>query len=152
VNRDERGMVAGLDGLLFGSLVLLAGTILVVSAWSVLETRRALDGAAREYLRAYTESSDPAAATTAGDRAARESLQGEGVVLPVTIHAPDPGRFGPCAVSTVEFTAVVPAARLPFVGEFGETQVRVTHTEMVDAHREVISGASYDAANTPCGD
>jgi hypothetical protein len=152
MTRGERGMVAGLDGLLFGSLVLLAGTILVVSAWSVLETRRALDGAAREYLRAYTESPDPVAATAAGDRAARDSLQGDGVTLPVTVDAPDPGRFGPCAMSTVELSTVVPAARLPFVGEFGETQVRVAHTEMVDAHREVVSGASYDAADTPCGD
>lgn len=151
MNRDERAMVAGLDGLVFGALILLAGTVLIVNAWSVIDTRLALDGAAREYLRAYTEAGDPTTALADGQRAARASLAGRGQRLDVDLRPPDAGRFGPCALAQVEMRAAVPAARLPFIGAFGTTVVRVSHTELIDAHREVVSGATYDAAATPCG-
>ena len=150
--RDERGVVAGLEGLVFGVLVLMAGTVLVVDAWSVLDTRSSLDGAAREYLRAYTEAADPRTAADEGDRAARGALDGRGTVPAVRITAPDPGRFGPCARAEVELAATVPAVRLPFVGDFGTTEIRVRHAELVDAHREVSTGADYDPTDTPCGD
>ena len=145
-------MVAGLDGLLFGSLILLGGTVLIVNAWSVIETRQALDGAAREYLRAYTEAPDPRSAVSDADAAARASLAGGNRRLDVRIRPPDTATFGPCALASVELSADVAAARIPFVGEFGSTQVSVAHTEMIDAHREVTSGAAYDPAATPCGE
>lgn len=153
--RDERGFVAGLEGVLFAVLILLVGTLIVVNAWSVLQTRRTLDGAAREYLRAYTEGDGPDDAVASGRRALAAVLSGESRIgshgPAVRIDGPDPGRFGPCVEAEVAISAVVPAARIPFVGTFGSTTVRVTHTELVDAHREVDVGPAYDPEQTPCG-
>jgi hypothetical protein len=152
--RGERGAVAGLEGVVFGILVLVTGTLLVVHAWSVLQTRRTLDGAAREYLRAYTQADDPTAAAAAGQRALVDVLVGErGSADDVAVEAtPNPATFGPCAVAEVALATVVPAVRLPFVGEVGATTVAVRHTELVDAHREIASGAAYDPEATPCAD
>lgn len=154
-DRGERGAVAGLEGVVFGVLILVAGTIVVVNAWSVLQTRRALDGAAREYLRAYTESESPDAAITAGRRSLDAVLSGErrgGLhASQLRLEEPDPSRFGPCADASVVLSVEVPAARVPFIGEVASTTVRVAHTEMIDAHREVRTGATYDPGATPCG-
>jgi hypothetical protein len=145
----ERGAVAGLEGLAFGVLVLLTGTLLIVNAWAVVDTRIALDAAAEEYLRAYTEAGDARAAAAAGEEAARSSLAARGVATPVLITAPDPAAFGPCTSAHVEIEATVPAARLPFVGGLGTTHLHVRHDELVDAHREVVGGD--DLADTACG-
>ncbi|UDY35791.1 hypothetical protein [Dermatobacter hominis] len=152
-DRGERGAVAGLEGVMLGVLVLVTGTLLVINAWSVLQARRTLDGAAREYLRAYTQADEPSGADAAGRRALLDVLGGErGTVDGVTVEAPDPSTFGPCATATVTLSIVVPAARLPFVGPVASTTVAVTHTELVDAHREVRSGPSYDVERTACAE
>ncbi len=149
--RSERGAVAGLEGVMFGVLVLLAGTVLVVNAWSVLQTRRTLDGAAREYLRAYTQADSPPEALLAANRALDAVLLGEGRRGPdVTVRGPDPTHFGPCASASVTLTATIPAVRMPFVGEMASTTVEVDHTELVDAHSEMVTGADYDPDGTPC--
>lgn len=149
--RSERGAVAGLEGVMFGILVLVAGTVLVAHAWSVLETRRTLDGAAREYLRAYTEADSPAAARTAGQRALDDVVRGErNTRTAVTATLPDSTRFGPCEQATVSLSSVVPSVRLPFVGTVSSITVRVTHSEWIDAHREMTSGSAYDPERTPC--
>lgn len=152
---EERGVVAGLEGVMFGVLVLVVGAVVVVNAWAVLQARRTLDGAAREYLRAYTESDDPAGAAAAGRDALDSVLLGEsrrGPRTPVVrVEGPDPNRFGPCEEATVRLSTVVPAARLPFIGAFGSTTVVVTHTDLVDPHREIRVGPGYDAEATPCG-
>ncbi len=147
----ERGAVAGLEGLMLGVLVLVAGTVLVANAWSVLEVRRSLDGAGREYLRAYTQAASPTDALASGRRALHDVLDGErGSMAGVEVTEPDPSWFGPCASATVTLSATVPAARLPFIGTIASTTVEVTHTELVDAHREVASGPAHDPEATDC--
>jgi hypothetical protein len=151
MKRDERGVVAGLEGLVFSMLILFGGTILVVDAWAVIDTRVALDGAAREYLRAYTEAPDPATAASSGDTALRDAMADRpGLRAALRVEAPNPTRFGPCSEADVVLTATVPSIRIPYVGDFGTTAVRVRHSELVDAHREVINGAAYDPSTTPC--
>lgn len=153
--RGERGVAAGLEGIVFGALILVAGTVVAVNAWSVLQTRRAFDGAAREYLRAYTEADDAQRASSAGRTAAYGVLAGERRsafdTRAVRIEEPDAARFGPCEPATVVVSGRVPAARVPFVGSFASTTVRVAHTELVDAHREIRSGPDHDVGATPCG-
>ncbi len=149
--RGERGAVAGLDGVMFGILVLVAGTVLIAHAWSVIEVRRTLDGAAREYLRAYTEADSPAAAAAAGQRALDDVVRGErGTRGTVAVDPTDPTRFGPCSPATVSLSSEVPAVRLPFLAGLRSITVTVTHTELVDAHREMTSGPDYDPERTPC--
>lgn len=150
-SRGERGAVAGLEGVLFAVLILVTGTLVVTNSWSVLQVRRSLDGAAREYIRGYTQAADPAAAQRDGRIALFDVLDGEGVRAgSVSIDGPDPSVFGPCATATVTLSSTVPALRLPFIGRVASTTVRVTHTELVDAHREMTVGRSYDPEATAC--
>ena len=58
--RDDRGQVAGIEVLPFGFLVLVAGTLLVVNAWAVVDAKFAVDAAVREAARAYVEAPDEA--------------------------------------------------------------------------------------------
>jgi hypothetical protein len=152
VTRGERGVVAGLEGLVFASLILLGGTILAIDAWAVVDTRSALDGAAREYLRAYSESSDPTTATRNGEAALQQVLADRPQLRRrLRVTPPAPARFGPCSEAEVILATTVPSVRIPYVGDFGTTTVQVRHRELVDAHREVTPGAAYDPTTTPCG-
>jgi hypothetical protein len=147
----QAGVLAGSDGLLFATLILLCGSLVTVHVWSMIDTRAALDAAAREYLRTYTEQPDAARAARSGDAAARAVLDGRGTPLQgLRIHAPDPTTYGPCQPVTVVIEAEVPATSLPFLDDLGSRQVRVTHRELVDAHREVTSGPNHDPGSTPC--
>ena len=149
--RDERGMVAGGESLALGTLILLVGALVLVNVWSVVETRTAIDAAAREYLRAYTRSDDQRTAMAAGDWAARMTLTARGTPLrDLRIDVPRPDQFGPCGRAQVTLTAIVPAARLPLLGELSAAEVAVTHSELIGAHEEVTPHASFDARRTTC--
>ncbi len=146
-------MLAGSDGLVFGVLILLAGSLALVNIWSMVDTRSALDAAAREYLRSYTEQSSPAAAAARGEAAAREVLDERRTPLHLLrIDPPDAATFGPCQPVTVAIEAEVPAARLPFLDDLGARRIRVTQRELVDPHREVTSGPDHDPSTTPCAE
>jgi hypothetical protein len=151
LTRTERGVAGGAEALAFTTLILLAGTLAMVNVWSVIETRVALDAAAREYLRSYTRQDDHHAAATAGELVARAVLTGRGT--PVTelrfVH-PDPSRFGPCGTATVVISASVPAARVPFVGPLARSRVRIEHHDLISLHREVNSHERFIADSTPC--
>ena len=148
-----RGAVAGAEGVAFGALVLVAGALLLVNAWAVVDTRTALDSAAREYLRAYTEADSAAAAAVAGDRAVGLVLGGRHTLSStLTVDAPSPASFGPCAPAAVTLAVTVPAIRMPFVDGFGDHRVSVRHVELIDAHREMATGADYDPEATACAD
>lgn len=148
---DERGAVAGAEGLAVGVLVLVAGTVLVVNLWSVLATRSALDAGAREYLRTWTSAPSASSAPLLAESALRRSLDGSGrTALRPVVDGPDPSRFGPCADATVELRAQVPAMRAPFLGTLASVGVTVRHSDLVEPHREVSSGDRYDPDTTPC--
>lgn len=147
----QAGMVAGADGLLFGMLILLAGSLAFANIWSIVDTRAALDAAAREYLRTYTEQRDPSTATADAERAARAVLDSRGTPLrSLRIDAPLPDEFGPCAMAAVGLEATVAAARLPFLDQLAERTVSVEARELIDPHKEVSTGERYDADDTPC--
>ena len=149
--RGQAGVLAGSDGLVFGVLILLAGSLALVNIWSMIDTRAALDAAAREYLRSYTEQSSPAAAAARGEEAAREVLGQRRTPLHLLrIDPPDARTFGPCQPVMVAIEAEVPAARLPFLDDLGARRIRVTQRELVDPHREVTSGPDHDPSTTPC--
>jgi hypothetical protein len=149
--RSQAGVLAGSDGLLFSTLILLCGCLVTVHVWAIIDTRAALDAAAREYLRTYTEQPDAARAGTSGASAARTVLESRATPLRgLQIEAPDPTTFGPCQPVAVTIEAEVPATSLPFLDDLGSRLVRVTHRELVDPHREVTSGPNHDPSTTPC--
>jgi len=150
--RGQGGFVAGSDGLIFGTLVLLCGSLMIINAWAVIDTRVALDSAAREYLRTYGEQPDGPTARAAGERAARTVLSRRGTDsshLTFTIE-PRVESFGPCQLAEVGLIVTVPAIEVPFLDGVGSRSVTVTHTELVDAHREMSTGPTYSFDATPC--
>jgi hypothetical protein len=147
---DERGVVAGAEGLMVGALVLITGTLLVVHLWGVVQMRSDLQAAAVEYLRTYGEADDPATATATA-RSALAAALGHRQLGRLSLVEPDPTQFGPCALATLSVRTDLPGTRLPFVGPVGRTQVVVTRSELVDPHREMTAGTDFDPAATPCG-
>ncbi|MCZ7629043.1 MAG: hypothetical protein M5U19_08245 [Microthrixaceae bacterium] len=117
-------MAAGAEALAIGTLVLLAATILVVNAWAVIDTNMALEAAAREYLRAYTEADEPIVAAIEGDAAARAVLEDRpGMLQRLEVDPPPPETFGPCAPAAVTVSARVPSIRIPAIGtRWGSTR------------------------------
>jgi Flp pilus assembly protein TadG len=137
--RDDRGQVAGIEVLPFGFLVLVAGTLLVVNAWAVVDAKFAVTAAAREAARAYVEAPDEGSARAAAEQRAIEALAAHGRGDPdrieVSVDAPE--GFGRCVPVVVTVSYRVPALSVPFVGGFGRAlTVRSTHTELVDPYRD----------------
>ncbi len=150
--RSQRGAVGGLEALLLGFLVLFGGAGLMVNSWAVIETRTALDAAAREYLRAYTSQSDPTSASLSGAEAVDRVLRARGTPLRgLTIDAPEAALFGPCQAVEVTLSIDVTEMRVPFIDALGPSTVSVTTSELVDAHREMVAGTRHDLEATPCG-
>jgi hypothetical protein len=151
LTRNERGVAGGAEALAFTTLILLAGTLVMVNVWSLVETRVALDAAAREYLRTYTHQDDHHAAVTAGELVARAVLTGRDTPLSELrfVH-PDPSTFGPCGMATVAISASVPAARVPFIGTLARSRVRIEHHDLIGLHREVNSNGRFADDSTPC--
>ena len=148
---SERGAVAGAEVLAVGVLVLVTMVLSLAAAWRAVDTQTALDDAAREYLRTYTEQEDAASAAGAAAAAARTVLERRGTpVRSLRLVPPAPERFGPCADAHVELRARVPRVQLPFGHEFGTVEVVATADELVDAHKEVHRGPAYDPSRTTC--
>jgi hypothetical protein len=150
--RGQGGFLAGSDGLIFGALVLLCGSVVIINAWAAIDTRIALDSAAREYLRTYGEQPDGPTARAAGVRAARTVLSRRGMEPSRLIFTTEPRveSFGPCQLAEVGLTVTVPAIEVPFLDGMGSRSVTVTHSELVDAHREMATGPTYSNESTPC--
>ena len=149
--RGERGAVAGVEALLFSVLILIAGAVVLVDVWDVLDNRAALDAATREYTRSFTEQRDRAAAHARGTAAAHASLRHRGLdPAQVELAVGLPLGFGPCAPVEVVARRRVPWVRAPFLDQAGETVVEVAQRELIDAHREVIADADFDPASTVC--
>jgi hypothetical protein len=146
-------VTAGAESLALGVLVLIGGSLLLVNAWAVIDTQVALDAAAREYLRAYTQASSPSDAGREARRALGDVLADrERLAATLTLVEPDPDTFGPCSPALVELRAEVPAVEVPFLDGLGRRSVTVRHVELVDAHRELEAvGPAHRMAETACG-
>lgn len=142
----ERGQAAGVETIPFAVLVFVAGMLLAVNAWAVVDTRAALDAAAREYLRAYTAAADAGEARTAGDHAARTSIGDR--LAPRLRIIPPRGIFGACRPATVVLALDVEAVRLPFVDGLGRTTASTTQTELVQPYARARSADAPDPS--PC--
>ncbi len=150
--RDQAGFVGGAEMLLFGVLVFVIGTLLIVSVWGTIEAKQAVAGAAREAARAYAEADvlTDAEALAVADAAARASLEASGrhpvpganyTITVVSTGASE--AFERCERVVVEVAYDVPTVRLPIGGDgWGGSlvTVRSRHTELVDPYRSGIPG------------
>ena len=143
--RDESGVVGGFEALPFGFLVFVAGTLLLVNAWAVVDGKIAASAAAREAARAFAESPGPAGAALAeAERAAVDALEGHGRDPDrMDVEWAEPVRFARCARATVTVTYRVPTVSVPWIGAFGDgvVETSASHSEIVDPYRSGLPGA-----------
>lgn len=141
--RGDEGFAAGFEGLLFGVLLFVAGTLLIAYAWGVLDTKTATGEAARQAVRTYVEAPTAASAAPAADEAAAAALSGYGrnpARARVTFLS---GQFARCDRVTIAVTYPAPLLELPFVGALGRAQsVRSEHSELVDPFRSGLPGTA----------
>jgi len=144
--RGERGQAGGMEVLPFGLLVFVAGTLLLVNIWGVVDTKFAADAAAREATRWVVESVGRGVSGEAVEAGATEvaaaTMADHGKRQPVHVDVGPPGAtFVRCERITVAVETSVPAIRLPFLGGFGRPfAVRATHAELVDPTRSGVEG------------
>ncbi len=136
--RTERGSVGGVEGLAFGVLVFVFGTLLFYTAWGVVDAKLAASAAAREAGRAYVEATDEEEATNAARAAAASAMSGHGRALgDIRLD----GDFGRCQPVRFVVTTHVPRVALPIFGSGGGTYtVTASHVERVDPYRSGLSG------------
>lgn len=140
--RGEAGFVGGYEALPFGFLVFVAGTLLLVNAWAVVDGKLAASAAAREAARAFAESPGPGGVALAdAQRAAEEALAGHGRDPDrMRLEWPSPPRFERCARATVVVTYRVPTLSVPWIGAFGDGVIETSarHSEVVDPFRSGV--------------
>lgn len=141
---DQRGQVAGVEGLAFGVLVFVFGLLIVVHGWAVVDARLATSAAAREATRVFVEAPGAAGEADADRRAVdagRRALLGYGRRADRAAVARVAGRLARCSRVTYEAAYRLPLVRVPVVGGWG-AGVRVTsrHSEVVDPHRSGLGG------------
>jgi hypothetical protein len=143
IRRDEAGFAGGLEGLLFGLLVFVVGTLIVANAWAVVDTKLALVAAAREAARTYVEAPNAAAAASSADQAAIATLAGYGRTASRGRVSVVAGAWGRCQRITIQVRYPAPLLILPFVGRVGSAEtIKANHSELVDPYRSGLSGAA----------
>ncbi len=135
--------MGGFEGLLFGSLLFVAGTLLVAHAWAILDTKAATNEAARQAGRTYVGASSAAVAFSAAETAAANALIGYGRdPSRAEVHLAA-GSFGRCQRVTISVSYPAPVLVLPFVGRVGTgEEVRSVSSELVDPYRSGLPGSA----------
>jgi hypothetical protein len=140
---DESGFVGGFEGLLFGLLLFVVGTLLVATAWATVDTKFAVDAAARQAVRTYVEAPNAEAAGPEAGDAAVAALAGYGrsrAEAGIKLMA---GGFTRCDRVTIQVSEPAPVLILPWIGRVGSGErVTAEHSELVDPFRSGLPGAS----------
>jgi hypothetical protein len=141
-HRDEAGQVAGVEGLAFGVLVFVLGTLLIANAWGVVDAKMAATAAAREAARTYVEAPSEAAAASGAEQAALDAIDAHGRRRErATVARVDGAAFARCQPVTIEVTYRVPMVAVPLLGEAGHgLTVTARHAEVVDPYRDRVPG------------
>jgi hypothetical protein len=143
VARGDDGFAGGFEGLLFGLLLFVAGTLLVAFAWGVIDTKTAVTEAARQASRTYVEAPDAATANSQARTAAAEALQGYGRDPSRARVTLVNGSFARCDRVTVSVSYPAPLFLLPFIGRVGTGEsVTADHSELVDPYRTGLPGTA----------
>lgn len=134
--RGDGGFVGGSEVLPLGLLIFVAGILIIVNAWAVVDTKMTLDSAAQVMSRTISEAD--ALDRGAVDALARATIDDLGLdpgPLTVQVDPANPALIR-CQRITVTLTYPVPALTLPVLGRIGETiDVHATASELVDPYR-----------------
>ncbi|HEX2038153.1 MAG TPA: hypothetical protein VHF47_00310 [Acidimicrobiales bacterium] len=141
MRRSQEGQVAGLEGLLFGVLLFVFGTLLLVNAWAVVDAKLAASAAAREATRSFVEAGSTDRARAEAEAAGRRAFAGYGRTLDRADVRLLEGALARCARVTFEAAYRLPALRVPVLGGLGSGfRVAARHSEVVDPHRSGLPG------------
>jgi hypothetical protein len=130
----DDGFAGGLEALVFGVLIFVIGTLLVVNAWAVVDAKFATSSAAREAVRAAVETPAGGDLGTRARTAASDALAGHGInpERPWTLEALGVTSLQRCAEVAYEVRLNVPVLVLPGIDR------RRTGFEVASRHREII--------------
>jgi hypothetical protein len=143
VDDDEAGFVGGLWGFVFGLLLFVVGTLLVARAWAVVDTKFAVDAAARQAVRTYVEAPGADTAGTDAQEAADVALAGYGRLPSAARVDLVAGTFARCSRVTIDVSYPSPLVELPWLGSIGTAgRVSAAHSELVDPFRTGLPGTS----------
>jgi hypothetical protein len=140
---EEAGFIGGLWGFIFGLLLFVVGTLMVARAWAVVDTKFAVDAAARQAVRTYVEAPGAAVAGPQAQEAADTSLAGYGRLPSEARVQVVAGEFARCSRVTISVSYPSPWVELPWLGRVGTAgRVRAVHSELVDPFRAGLPGTS----------
>jgi hypothetical protein len=139
--KDDSGQLGGLEGLAFGVLVFVMGTLVVVNAWAVIDSKLAAASAAREAARAFVEAKDISSAERDAHDAAAAAMVGYGRDPERMTIRHDDTAFGRCerVTFTVEYTVslgAIPLLKRPAMSFVAAAR----HSEIVDPFRSGLTG------------
>lgn len=142
--RGDDGQVGGVEGLVFGVLVFVLGTLVVANAWGVVDAKMAAGSAAREATRAFVESDAGSAdgALVEAEGVARRTIAGYGRDPAKLELTPEAATLRRCARVTLRVEYPVPLIRLPLLGAHGQGFIATgRHSEIVDPYRSGLPDA-----------
>jgi len=141
-NSSEGGFVAGAESLIFGVLIFVFGTIMVLNAWSALDARFAAAAAAREAVRAVVDAPNDADLVQVANSAAATAFAGHGrdpadleVVWVGDADGPERAR---CGEVRFRVETTVDVVLLPRWSSPPSFQVSALHAELIESYRAGI--------------
>jgi len=146
--RGEAGQIAGLEGVIFGVLVFVLGTLVVANAWGVVDAKVAAASAAREATRTFVESRASSTAEALGEAklAASEAITGYGRSPAKMVFVAEEAELQRCARVTIRVDYPVPLITIPLLGRHGHGfTASARHSEIVDPYRSGLSGGGQCA-------
>jgi hypothetical protein len=127
--------VGGIEALFFGLLVLVLGTLVVASAWGVIDAKVAAGGVAREAARAFGQTPAGADPGVMARAAAVRAMAGQGRD-PSRMTLNVSGDLTRCSRVLAEVRYRVPLIVVPLLGNLGSGfTVAARHSELVDPYR-----------------
>ena len=142
-SRDETGFAGGADGLVFGLLIFVVGTLMAGNAWAVVDTKLAADAAARQAVRTYVEAPNAQSAANDAQQSADDALSSYGRSPAKATLSVVSAAFGRCVRVTFEVRYRAPLVELPIVGSLGLAEsVTAQHSELIDPYRTALPGTA----------
>ena len=135
MRRDEQGQIGGVEGVVFGVLVFVLGTLVIANGWAVIDCKSAASAAAREATRAFVESRSTSAdeAFAEAELVARDTIEGYGRDPDQLTVVPEEASLRRCGRVTIRVEYPVPLVSLPILGGHGHGFVATArHSELVD--------------------
>lgn len=135
---DDRG-AAGVEMLPLGFLVFVVGSLMIVNAWTVVDSWMAVSTASREGARVFVES-PPDEAWPATQQRVLDVMddygRGTRTLAPQPPVIEGDGSYTRCALVTVSVEYDLAFITLPFLGGFGSIDtIEATHSERIDPYR-----------------